>query len=104
MVFNAPGILYFINVNKQKSVISKCSGAKTENEGELVGPYLKNLMKSSQLADYHITYNTYPFPQLSEQSTKGLLPVQEDGSAPEWQEVWDAKIKCGSQEIYFCLS
>lgn len=49
LVFNPPGILCFISTNTQKSVISKCSGAKTEKEAHVVEPYLKNLMKTPQL-------------------------------------------------------
>lgn len=38
LVFNPPGILCFITANKQKSVISKCSGAKPEKEADAVDP------------------------------------------------------------------
>jgi hypothetical protein len=34
----------FTNANKQKSVISECSGAKLEKEADVVDSYLKSLM------------------------------------------------------------
>lgn len=49
LVFNPPGILCFISTNTHKSIISTFLGAKTEKEANVVEPYLKNLMKTSQL-------------------------------------------------------
>ena len=44
LVLNPPRHTAFTNANKQKSVISECSGAKLEKEAYVVDSYLKSLM------------------------------------------------------------
>ena len=62
----------------RKSVISTCSGAKPETEADIVEPYLKNLMKTSQLVDYCITHNTSNqfFSIILRTVSKGLFTFQ----------------------------